>query len=151
MVASGPNGAGIRIGIAAASWNQDIHDRLLDAPLQRCAEVHVESVTTIRVPGALELPLGAQKLFETGCDGVVAIGTVIKGETDHYEIVARESNSGLMRVSLDAGKPVGNAILAVRKYEHAIERAGVGSANKGVEALDAVVMTILAINGLQGS
>ena len=103
----------------------------------------------MRVPGALELPVASKKLAEAGYDAVVAIGTVVKGETDHYDIVVRESSQGITRVSLDTGVPVANAILAVRDYEHAVERSASGDANKGVEAADAAIMMVTALRELE--
>lgn len=141
------DGSGVRVGIAAARWNQVITDRLVDGAVSRLGELGAE-VIVLRVPGALELPVASKKLAEAGYDAIVAIGTVIKGETDHYDIVVRESAQGLARVSLDTGVPVANAILAVHDYEHAVERAGSGEANKGVEAADAAVRMVTALREL---
>jgi 6,7-dimethyl-8-ribityllumazine synthase len=142
------DGSGLHVGIAAARWNQDITDRLVDGATGRLEDLDVEKVTVVRVPGALELPLAAQKLVEAGCDAVVAIGTVVKGDTDHYEIVVRESARGIARVSLDTGVPVTNAILAVHDYEQAVERCGSGPANKGFEAVEAAIATANALRDL---
>jgi 6,7-dimethyl-8-ribityllumazine synthase len=87
-------------------------------------------------------------LAKTGCQAIVAIGVVIKGETDHYEIVVRESTSGVSRVAIDTGVPVGNAILAVHDIDDAMARSGTGEANKGAEAADAAVMTATALQQL---
>lgn len=140
--------SGLRIGIVAAIWNQSITDRLVEGATKRLEELSAAEVTILRVPGALELPLAARKLAESGNDAVIAIGAVVKGETDHYEIVVRESARGISRVALDTGVPVANAILAVHDYELALERAGVGEANKGVEAADAAVMMASALRAL---
>lgn len=136
------------IGIAVATWNQTITDRLLEGAKSRCGEAGVAKVTILRVPGALELPLGAQALARAGCDAVVAIGVVIKGETDHYDIVVRESASGISRVALDEGIPVANAILAVHDVSLALERSVTGEANKGIEAVDAALAMVSAIQDL---
>ncbi len=148
IIEGSTDGQGLHIGIAAARWNQAITDRLVDGATGRLEQLGVEDVTVIRVPGALELPLAAQKLAESGCDAVIAIGTVVKGETDHYDIVVRESSQGISRVALATGVPVANAILAVHDYDHAVARAGSGEANKGVEAVDAAVRTANAIRNL---
>jgi 6,7-dimethyl-8-ribityllumazine synthase len=103
------------------------------------------------VPGALELPIASRALVEAGCDAVVAIGTIVRGDTDHYEIVVRESTAGIARVALDSGIPVANAILAVNEFGHAVERAGAGPANKGFEAAEAAVSTAVALRGLRAS
>lgn len=145
------DGSGLHVGIAAARWNQAITDRLVEGAAGHLVALGVDEVTLLRVPGALELPLAASKLAESGCDAVVAIGTVVRGETDHYEIVVRESSQGLTRVALDSGIPVANAILAVHDYEHAVERAGSGESNKGVEAAEAAVRTANAFRELRRS
>lgn len=139
------DGAGIHVGIAVANWNQAITDRLLEGATTCCERLGVEEVTVLRVPGALELPIAARKLAEAGCDAVVAIGTIVKGETDHYDIVVDRSSEGIGRVALDTGVPVANAILAVHEYSQAVERARAGSSNKGFEATEAAVLTITAL------
>jgi 6,7-dimethyl-8-ribityllumazine synthase len=141
----------LHVGVAAALWNQAITDKLVDGALVRLADLGAREVTLVRVPGALEVPLAAQKLAEAGCDAVIAIGAVVKGETDHYDIVVRESASGISRVALDTGVPVTNAILAVHDYTLAVERAGAGEANKGSEAADAAVATANALRQVAGS
>jgi 6,7-dimethyl-8-ribityllumazine synthase len=141
------DGTGLRIGIAVATWNRSVTDRLLDAAVDRLEELGAQ-VTVIRVPGALELPIACKALAEDGSDAVVAIGTVVKGETDHYDIVVRESTSGISRVALDTGVPVTNAILAVTEFGHAMERAGEGPANKGHEAAEAAIAMTRAMRGL---
>ena len=143
------DGAGLHIGVAVASWNQTITDRLLAGATARCEERGVSEVTVLRVPGALELPLAAKALVDSGCDAVVAIGAVVKGDTDHYEIVIQQSNSGITRVVLDTGVPVTNAILAVHDYEQAVERSDHGDANKGVEAADAAILMATALARLE--
>jgi 6,7-dimethyl-8-ribityllumazine synthase len=148
IVEGGPDGAGLHIGIVVANWNRAVTDRLLDGARARLTEMGVEEVTILRVPGALELPLGAQGLAGAGCDAIVAIGTVIRGDTDHYDIVVRESTSGISRVALDHDVPVANAVLAVVEYSHAVERSGDGPANKGYEAAEAAVTTVVALRRL---
>jgi 6,7-dimethyl-8-ribityllumazine synthase len=144
------NGSGLHVGIAVATWNRSVTDRLLDAALARLEELGA-GVTVLRVPGALELPIASRALVEAGCDAVVAIGTIVRGDTDHYEIVVRESTAGIARVALDSGIPVANAILAVNEFGHAVERAGAGPANKGFEAAEAAVSTAVALRGLRAS
>ena len=140
---------GLHIGVAATTWNPVITERLLEAAVARLEEINAGQITVLRVPGALELPIAARALVGSGCDGVVAIGTIVKGDTDHYEIVVRESTAGIASVALDADVPVANAILAVHQYEDAVERSGPGPSNKGVEATDAVVCTATALRKLK--
>jgi 6,7-dimethyl-8-ribityllumazine synthase len=140
--------SGLKVGVVVSRWNQSITDRLLEGAVQRLDDLKAREVEVLSVPGALEIPVGARALIDAGCDAVVAIGVVIKGDTDHYDIVVRESAAGIGRVATDTGVPVGNAILAVHDVEDAIERSGWGESNKGREAVDAAVMTARAIAAL---
>ncbi len=99
-------------------------------------------------PGTFELPLVSQKVLDAGHDGVVALGAVIDGETDHYEHVAHRASEGLMRVMLDTGKPVAFGVLTVRQEKHALVRSQAGPGNKGAEAAAAVVETALLLRDL---
>jgi 6,7-dimethyl-8-ribityllumazine synthase len=148
-VEGAPDASGLHVGVVVASWNRQITDRLLDGALQHLDEMNAEKVTVLRVPGALEIPVGARKLVDKGCDAVVAIGTVIRGETDHYDVVVRESTSGVAQVGLATGVPVANAILAVSEYSQAMERAVEGPSNKGYEAAEAAVATAVALRRLE--
>ncbi|MEX2251553.1 MAG: 6,7-dimethyl-8-ribityllumazine synthase [Acidimicrobiia bacterium] len=150
VVEGSKSGADLHVGIAVASWNQGITDRLLKGALDRLQEMGVTEITVLRVPGALELPVAVKSLVGSGCDAAIAIGTVVKGDTDHYEIVVRESTAGIAGVALETGIPVGNAILAVQEYQQALERSGDGAANKGVEAAEAAVLSATAIRELHG-
>lgn len=140
--------SGLKVGIVAARWNQSITDKLLEAARSRLEEIGAEDVTILRVPGALEIPVGARALIDVGCQAVIAIGVVIKGETDHYDIVVSQSTSGVSQLALETGVPIGNAILAVHDVADAMARAGTGDASKGVEAVDAAVETANAIASL---
>lgn len=143
-------GDGLHIGIAAATWNQSVTDRLVEGATRRSKAMGVSRLTVLWVPGALEVPLAARSLALNGCDAVVAIGAIVKGETDHYDIVVRESSAGLSRVSLDTGVPVANAILAVHDFSQAMERAGDGDSNRGAEAAEAAVSMARALIELDG-
>lgn len=145
-----PLGEGLHIGLAVATWNQAITDRLLAGAKARCDKLGVAEVTVLRVPGALELPLAVQSLADVGCDAVVAIGAVVKGDTDHYDVVVRESSAGISRVALDRAVPVANAILAVHDVEQALDRSEGGPGNRGAEAVEAAVVAAVAISRLGG-
>jgi 6,7-dimethyl-8-ribityllumazine synthase len=127
------------VGIAVSTFNAPITNPMLEAALAVAERAGVEQTVVMRVPGAMELPLAAQALAESGCEAIVAIGAVIKGETDHYEYVAEHSTRGITDVSTSTGVPVGNALLTVRDYEHAVERSLPGPGNKGAEATQAAI------------
>jgi len=151
VIEGSSDGTGLHIGVVAARWNQDITDRLVEGALARLTERGVTDITLVRVSGALELALAAKRLAHHGCDAVIAIGTVVKGETDHYDIVVNESARGLNLVSLETGTPITNAVLAVHDYTHAVERAGRGDSNKGAEAVDAAISTANALRELESN
>jgi len=93
--------------------------------------VRDEDVTTLSVPGALEIPLALQWLAQSGrYDALIAVGAVIRGETFHFDIVAGESARGVMDVALQFGVPVGNGILTTEDEAQALARA-----DKGAEAV----------------
>lgn len=130
-----------KVGVVAASFNEPITGPLLDGALAELERRGVPEVVVVRVPGALELGVAASRLVAEGCEAVVAVGAVIEGETDHYEIVSRESARALTEVSLSTGVPVTNAVLAVRRYSHAVDRSRPGPGNKGAEAAAAACET----------
>lgn len=138
-----------RIGLAVSSFNAAITNPMRDAAVKTLKEAGVEEIPVFEVPGALEIPVAALALIErAGCAGVVAIGAVIKGETDHYERVAQEATRGIGEVALRTGRPVGNALLTVHEYDHALERSRPGPGNKGAEAAAAVVAVARRLSSL---
>jgi 6,7-dimethyl-8-ribityllumazine synthase len=143
------SGEGLHVGLAVAMWNQTITDRLLAGAKSRCEQLGVTDVTVLRVPGALELPVAALALADEGCDAVVAIGAVVRGDTDHYDIVVRESSAGVARVALETGVPVTNAILAVHDVSQAMARSEEGGGNRAAEAVEAAVITARALAALR--
>jgi 6,7-dimethyl-8-ribityllumazine synthase len=101
-----------------------------------------QDVTTADVPGAFELPLAAAVAARSGrWDAIVALGAVIRGDTDHYEHIAREAAAGLAAVARESGVPVGFGVLTVSEESQALARAAAGPDNKGGEAARAAVVT----------
>jgi 6,7-dimethyl-8-ribityllumazine synthase len=130
-------GSGRRIGIVCARFNEEITSRLLGGALKALAEAGVgaDAIVVAHVPGAVELPLAASAMLKGGrVDAVVALGAVIKGETGHYDSVCRMVEQGVLRVMLDAGRPVGFGVLTCDDERQAFERSGEGPGNKGAEA-----------------
>jgi 6,7-dimethyl-8-ribityllumazine synthase len=128
---------GARFAIIASRWNPRITDALVAGARKTFAEhgVAEDAVDVLRVPGAWEVPLAAQRLAAAGRHhGIVALGCVVRGDTRHYEQVADGCSEGLMRVQLDHGLPVANGVLAVDRFEDAQARAGGSHGNKGEEA-----------------
>ncbi len=126
-----------RFLIVASRFNQLVVDQLVAGALDafRRHGVAEGSVEIIRVPGAFEIPQATQRALRTGkYQGVVALGAVISGETDHYDHIAHSATNGLNRVALDTGIPVAHGVLTCKTTEQALDRAGLKSGNKGYEA-----------------
>jgi 6,7-dimethyl-8-ribityllumazine synthase len=142
-----PEASGLRFCLLAAQWNEAYVARLVEAALdvlQRrgAAEADLE----VRwVPGSFELPVAARWAAESGrFDAVLAFGCVIRGETEHFRLVADASAHGLMRVALDTGVPVLNGVLAAYDADQAAARSGGEHGNTGAQvALAAVHMAAL--------
>jgi 6,7-dimethyl-8-ribityllumazine synthase len=120
------DGKALRIGIVRSRFNEAIGVSMLKACRARLAELGVDEarVTSIDVPGALEVPLTLQTLAATGhYDALIAVGAVIRGETYHFEIVSNESASGIASVALETGIPIANGILTTETDEQAASRA----------------------------
>jgi 6,7-dimethyl-8-ribityllumazine synthase len=135
---------GHRYCVVASRFNQDYVQRMVDAALDvlRLRGAADDDVTLVWVPGSFELPLTCRWAAATGnYDAVLAFGAVIRGETDHFRIVADVSARGLMEAALETGVPVLNGVLAVFDAEQAAARTGGALGNRGAEvALAAVQM-----------
>lgn len=138
------NGGRKRIGIAVADFNPDITEKLLAGALTALASAGVrkEDIRVVRVPGSFELPLACQKLAGTKkYDALVALGCVIKGETDHYYYVAGEAARGIMDVMLKWNIPIGFGVLTTNTLKQAQERSG-KKGNAGAGAARAALILI---------
>ena len=140
-----------RVAIAIARFNNFINDSLLSGAvdaLKRIGQVSDDNITVVWVPGAYELPLATRALAESGkFDAVVALGTVIRGGTAHFEFVAGECSSGLSSVAMNSEIPVAFGVLTTESIEQAIERAGSKAGNKGFDAaIGAIEMISLSQN-----
>jgi 6,7-dimethyl-8-ribityllumazine synthase len=125
-IATSTYAAHMRVGVVVARFNPDIGEILLAGALGALDDAGVtpQSITIASVPGALEVPLALQRMAQTGdYDALIALGAVIRGETYHFEIVANESASGIARLQLQFGTPIGNGILTADTDEQARTRA----------------------------
>ena len=138
---------GMRVGIIASRFNEIIVNKLLGGAVDGLVRHGVEesNITAAWVPGAFEIPLTAAKMAESGkYDAVICLGTVIRGETSHYDYVCNEVSKGVAQVGLKAGVPVLFGVLTTENIEQAIARAGSKAGNKGYDcALSAIEMVNL--------
>ncbi len=127
-----------RVAVVVARFNSFINDSLTEGAvdaLKRIGQVKDDNITLVRVPGAYELPLTVRRLAESKqFDAIVALGTVIRGGTAHFEYVAGGASNGIGHVSLECDIPVAFGVLTTENIEQAIDRAGTKSGNKGAEA-----------------
>lgn len=135
-----------KIAIAVVRFNRFVNNNLLEGALdilQRIGHVQDKNITIIWVPGAYELPLIAKALaISHKYDGIIALGTVIRGFTVHFEFISKECSSGLSKISMENTLPIGFGLLTTDNISQAIERSGIKSNNKGSEAALAVLEMI---------
>jgi 6,7-dimethyl-8-ribityllumazine synthase len=141
------DGTGLRIAIIGARFNDHIVTNLRDGALRGLERLGVADSDIMEswVPGAFELPLAAKVLAETGkVDAIICLGTVIKGDTPHFDYVCAEAARGIQDAQLATGIPVMFGVLTVNTEQQAIDRSGPGIDNKGDEAaVGAVEMALL--------
>lgn len=131
------DGKGLRFGIVAARFHQEIVDRLLEGSLTTFERFGVASddVLTVRVPGAWEIPVAVQAMLQRGdLHGVVALGVVIRGETPHFDFICAECSAQCAAIAVDTGRPVGFGLLTCETRGQADARSGGAAGNKGEEA-----------------
>lgn len=132
----------IKVGVVTARFNNEITEKLEEGAisyLEACENVEIFAAL---VPGAVEIPLACQAFLEAGCDGVVALGVVIRGDTSHYDYVCNSVTDGVTRLMLDYKKPIGFGVLTTENEEQAFARAGGDHGNKGEEAAQVVMEMI---------
>ena len=133
---------GFRFAIVASRWNDFISSRLVDGALDALDRLGADEklVEVYRVPGSFEIPLLALKLAGSGrFDAIVCIGTVIRGQTPHFEYITNEVARGIAYAGLETGVPVVFGVITADTLDQAIDRAGVKLGNKGFEAATSAV------------
>ncbi|MFN2456132.1 MAG: 6,7-dimethyl-8-ribityllumazine synthase [Pyrinomonadaceae bacterium] len=129
--------AGFRFAIIASRWNDFLTGRLIEGALDALERLGADAKTVelYRVPGSFEIPLVARKIAAAGkFDAVICLGTIIRGETPHFEYVAGEATKGIAQAGMETGVPVIYGIVTADTLEQAIDRAGVKAGNKGFDA-----------------
>jgi 6,7-dimethyl-8-ribityllumazine synthase len=141
--------SGLRLAIVSTRWHAQITEALLDSAIRTAKECGIEEPTLVKVPGAVELPVVAQALAATH-DAVVCLGLVLRGGTPHFDYVCDAVTAGCLRVSLDAGVPVGFGVLTCDTEQQALDRSGLPGAqeDKGREATLAALETAVILRTL---
>ena len=136
---------GLSFGIVVGRFNSFIGERLLEGALDALVRHGAAdaNIDVVRVPGAYEIPLTAQKLAARNkYDAIICLGAVIRGSTPHFDYVAGEVAKGIAQVSLAAGVPIAFGVLTTDTIEQAVERAGTKAGNKGFDAAVTAIETV---------
>lgn len=144
-------GSNMKIGIVASRFNEFIVSKLVSGAEDALIRhgVDTNNVELAWVPGSFEIPVIAQKMAESKkYDVILALGTVIKGATDHYDYVCAEVSKGVSAVSMKTGVPVLFGVLTTDNIEQAIERAGTKSGNKGYDVACAAIEMVNLIKNI---
>jgi len=147
------NASGFRFAIVAARWNDFLTSKLIEGAVDALERLGADedSVEVFKVPGSFELPLTTLKVASSGkFDAVICIGTVIRGETPHFEYVAGEATKGVSNASMQTGVPCLYGIITADTLEQAINRTGVKAGNKGFEAAMSAVELVNLYKGMDG-
>lgn len=145
------NAGDAKFCLLAARFNSFIVERLVEGAVDALVRhgVSRENIEIIRVPGAYEMPIAAQRIAQTGkYDSIIALGAVIRGSTPHFDFVAGECSKGLAQVGLAADMPIIFGVLTTDTIEQAVERAGTKAGNKGADAAVTAIEMVNLFNKL---
>lgn len=128
--------SGKKVAIVSSQWHPEICDALVAGAMRAISQAGISDVTVRKVAGSFEIPLAAQRLLDAGCDAVVTVGLVLKGETPHFDYVCQGVTSAVMDVMLSRGKPVGFGVLMCDTLDQAKARSGLPGSkeDKGYDA-----------------
>ena len=133
-----------KIGIVVSEWNKDITSNLLKGAQDKLIELGVknENIKISWVPGSFELVYGCKELSKQNLDAIIAIGCVIKGETDHYDFICEAVSNGIMQLNISCTIPIIFCVLTDHNKNQSLDRSGGKHGNKGVEAAIAALKMI---------
>ena len=137
-----PNANGLRIGLIVSQWNKEITHALYKGAVETLIShgVKDQDIITFHVPGSFELPFGASKMIDKHApDAVIVIGSVIQGETKHFDFVCQATAQGVMDLNIQTQTPVIFCVLTDNTLQQAQDRSGGKHGNKGVEAAVAAI------------
>jgi len=132
----------MRIAIVVARFNDFVTDRLLEGAQAALRDAGIDdtNVDVLRVPGAFEIPMAAQRVAESGkVSAVICLGCLIRGATPHFEYIASACAHGITAAAASTGVPMSFGVLTTNSVEEALERAAAGPSNKGREAAEAAL------------
>ena len=132
---------GLKVGIVVSRFNSFLTEQLVKGAADAFVRLggDEKNLVLVRVPGAYEIPLAAQKLAKKGVDAIVALGAVVQGATAHADLINETTARAFNQISLEAGVPVLDGVVSAENLEQAIERCGTKQGNKGVAAMQSAI------------
>ena len=131
-----PDASDMKIGIVVSQWNNKITDGLFNGAFTTLIEsgVSENNIEKIEVPGSFELIFGAKILSRKDIDAIICLGSVIEGETKHFDYVCQAVSNGIKDLNITLDIPVIFGVLTDNTMEQALNRSGGKHGNKGIEA-----------------
>ena len=136
----------IKFGIVVSNWNKNITDNLYDGAFNTLLKhgANENNIKKLEVPGSFELVYGCKKMQNENLDVIIAIGCVVKGETDHYNFICSSVSKGIMELNLISSIPIIFCVLTDHNKTQSIDRSGGKYGNKGSEsAIAAIKMALI--------
>lgn len=132
---------GLKVGIVVSRFNSFLTEQLVKGAADAFVRLggDEKNLVLVRVPGAYEIPLAAQKLAKKGIDAIVALGAVVQGATAHADLINETTARAFNQISLEAGVPVLDGVVSAENLEQAIERCGTKQGNKGFAAMQSAI------------
>ena len=133
---------GLKIGVVVSRFNSFLTEQLVKGAVDAFVRLggDEKNLTLVRVPGAYELPLVAQKLAQKkGVDAIVALGAVVQGATAHADLINETTARAFNQISLETGVPVLDGVVSAENLEQAVERCGTKQGNKGFAAMQSAI------------
>ena len=131
-----PSGDSLTIGLVVSKWNEKITESLFNGAYTTLTEfgVKANNIKRIDVPGSFELVFGSKKMIQAKVDVVIAIGCVIKGETEHFDYICQSVSKGIIDLNINFDTPIVFCVLTDNNIQQSVDRSGGKHGNKGVEA-----------------
>ena len=132
---------GLKVGVVVSRFNSFLTEQLVKGAADAFVRLGGEekNLVLVRVPGAYEIPLAAQKLAKKGVDAIVALGAVVQGATAHADLINETTARAFNQISLGTGVPVLDGVVSAENLEQAVERCGTKQGNKGFSAMQSAI------------
>ena len=132
---------GLKVGVVVSRFNSFLTEQLVKGAADAFVRLggDEKNLVLVRVPGAYEIPLAAQKLAKKGVDAIVALGAVVQGATSHADLINETTARAFNQISLETGIPVLDGVVSAENLEQAVERCGTKQGNKGFSAMQSAI------------